>query len=762
MSNAVNSLYEFGGFRLDTETGTLWRGNDVISLSPKAAELLTLLLQREGQLVSKQEIFDSVWAGTFVEDGVLTQNIYTLRNALGRDDEGKQFIETVPRRGYRFAGHVTTANLDEEVAAVHVSGAEAAFDYDDLSADLLEEKSDGPRSSNEYASSITTLHPLVSSSAPASHRRSIRPWLFSALGFLILGAVGFGIYQLAFRGNSKSESAIAPIEQVRFQNLTDSGDVIHPTISPDGELLAFVRVDEEQSSVWIKQIATDSAVQALPPSRRGYRSLAFSSDGKFLFFREHKIPGSIYQTSVYGGPPKKIADNVWSGFSISPDGKRLAFVRRNATRDAHLMILCDIDGGGERELSMRDAQLGYIGGAPAWSPDGTKLIIASGSREQPRPLLLTIDVDTGKETELNTPKWREISRSLWMPDGKHLIVAARAIDESTSQIWMLDFPDGKVSRLTNDLENYFWLSLSADGRKLVGRQQKIVSHLWLLPDGDIKKARQLTFGGRNFDGHVGLAWTPDGKIVFSVRSGQTTDLYSINPDGSDQIQLTANAGKDNTWPAVSRNTSNIVFTSRRTGTRQIWRMDSDGRNQKQLTFGEEPKDSAYAPVLSPDGSEVFFIKLGKGPAAIWKVSIEGGTAVPVSHLKDATAEGFLSISPDGKFLAYRHLSERQEPDDEDRTILIGVLPVEGGEPKFFDLPMRRPIVQWSSNHAIDYSAGRFVASSLWRQPLSGGERQKLLDFPDRVFTFAWSTDGKNLVVARGKMESDAILISNLP
>ena len=81
---------------------------------------------------------------------------------------------------------------------------------------------------------------------------------------------------------------------------------------------------------------------------------------------------------------------------------------------------------------------------------------------------------------------------------------------------MLAYPDGEVRRLTNDLEGYFWISLSSDGRKLVTRQQRITSHLWLLPDGDLKKARQLTFSERSFDGSGGLAWTPDGRIVFSA------------------------------------------------------------------------------------------------------------------------------------------------------------------------------------------------------------------------------------------------------
>jgi TolB protein len=316
--------------------------------------------------------------------------------------------------------------------------------------------------------------------------------------------------------------------------------------------------------------------------------------------------------------------------------------------------------------------------------------------------------------------------------------------------------------LTNDLEGYFWISLSVVGRKLVTRQQKIVSHLWLLPDGDLNKARQLTFGERSFDGYAGIAWSPDGKIVFSSFAGNVTDLYSMNPDGSNRVRLTANAGLDNSNPSVSHDGRFIVFTSNRSGSRQIWRMDNDGRNQKQLTFGAEQKDSAQFAALSPDGMEVFFIKRGAGPAAIWKVSIEGGTPVRVSRLTGATAEGFLSISPDGKWLSYHHRSADQRPRDE-HTMRIGVLPADGAaEPKLFDLPVRRPITFWSADStAFDFASG-LNSSSLWRQPIAGGDPQRVCDFPDRIFNLAWSRDWKNLVVSRGKQQGDALMITNLP
>jgi len=95
---------------------------------------------------------------------------------------------------------------------------------------------------------------------------------------------------------------------------------------------------------------------------------------------------------------------------------------------------------------------------------------------------------------------------------------------------------------------------------------------------------------------------------------------------------------------------------------------------------------------------------------------------------------------------------------------IGVLPIDGNaDPKLFDLEVSRPIIQWSADSAAFYFVGGlFNSSSLCRQPLAGGEPQKLLNFPDSIFNFAWSRDGANLVVSRGKRQGDAILITNLP
>lgn len=767
MSNGLKKLYEFEDFRFEAETCTLWRGGEIVPLPPKASEVLRLLIEREGNLVSKQEILNTVWAETFVEEGVLTQSIYLLRQTLGTGGTGKQFIRTIARRGYRFDVAIKVVMTDEIPAALGKNTTNEPLTETGtiLSAEYLESETD-ESAAQKSSAALKPPADLQNSAAAANLYRqgfSLRNIVFIVLIVSACAALGFFAYQF-FRGAEKPETKNAPIEQLRFQRLTDSGDVIFPTISPNGELLAFVRHEESGESVWIKQIATDSAKQILPPSPKGYASLAFSPDGKYLYFREDADPSPIYQTTIFGAPPKKVAENVWDGFSISPDGSRFAFVRRSDERSAFLLILANIDGSGERELTMRAAPSDFRG-APAWSPDGAKLAVAAGIQAQFFPKLLLIDATSGAETELKIPRWRSVPRILWMPNGKQLVISAREAEEPTSQIRLLSLADGEVRRLTNDLEGYFWLSLTADGKTLVTRQQRIISHLWLLPNGDLKKARQLTAGSRSLDGYAGVTWTPDGKIIFSSFADNVTDLLSMQTDGNNKVQLTVKAGQDNTNPAVSRDGKYIVFTATRSGTTQIWRMDIDGRNQKQLTSSAEKTERNYAPAVSPDSQTVFFIKRGAGPAdGIWKISIEGGTPEKVSRLENATPDGFLAISPDGRWIAYRHVSAQPKIAGETPTMRIGVIPADGGaEPKLFDLPVRRPLVQWSADsRSFDFAAGTFNSSILMRQPLDSSEAKKIFEFPDRVFDFAWSADGRDLVVARGRQQGDAILISNLP
>src|SRR5215467_5189169 len=99
--------YFFGEFRLDAVQRALFRKDDFVSLTPKALETLLFLVERHGRIVDKKELMDAVWPDTFVEEVSLARNVSVLRKILSENEDGQSFIETIPKRGYRFVARVS-------------------------------------------------------------------------------------------------------------------------------------------------------------------------------------------------------------------------------------------------------------------------------------------------------------------------------------------------------------------------------------------------------------------------------------------------------------------------------------------------------------------------------------------------------------------------------------------------------------------------------------------------------------------------------
>src|ERR1700681_5054280 len=102
-------LYEFGSFRLDPSERVLFRDEELVPLAPKAFDTVLSLVESQGRVLEKDEILKTIWPDTFVEEGSLAQNISILRKALGEGTNGLQYIQTIPKRGYRFVAPVRLA-----------------------------------------------------------------------------------------------------------------------------------------------------------------------------------------------------------------------------------------------------------------------------------------------------------------------------------------------------------------------------------------------------------------------------------------------------------------------------------------------------------------------------------------------------------------------------------------------------------------------------------------------------------------------------
>jgi Tol biopolymer transport system component len=325
------------------------------------------------------------------------------------------------------------------------------------------------------------------------------------------------------------------------------------------------------------------------------------------------------------------------------------------------------------------------------------------------------------------------------------------------QIWQCSVDSGEARAVTNDLLSYdlFSLSTTADTRSLIAVQSDPASQIWVMSVADVGHPRVMSSQKDRLDGQLGLAWTPDGKIVFDSLVNGNRGLWKSNADGTDLKQLTDSA-VDGFAPEVSTGTGIVFFESTRSSF-QIWRMDPDGRNSKQMTNGE----GAPTFSVSPDGKWLYYAPYSGG---IYKMPVEGGEGTPVI---DNGALTYPQVSPDGRSLAYLLAT-----GETSRSRIVVIDLTTGRTVKTLELPVSVTPPQFDSwNHrgfhwAPDGSGLIYIntlagISNLWRQPLDGSAAKQITSFTsDRIYNFAYSQDGKMLAVARGSSSPNVVLIKD--
>ena len=579
-----------------------------------------------------------------------------------------------------------------------------------------------------------------------SERSNLLP--ASLAGILLLGSAIWGGWHFRESSNARQNRHVNATEQhlsatgPKIEKLTASGKNRHAAISLDGKYVAYTIEVKGRVSIWLRQLGTGS-VRELISFTEGYiYGMGFAHNGEQLYFvKGHPEPTALYRISMpLGGVPTKLISKPEGTFAISRDDRQVAFVRYSEDDKECALMLAATDGSNERVLA-RHIQPDRFN-TPTWSPDGQTVAVATGPSDSGNQNVRIVEynVADGSENEVSRERWFHVSRLISLPDRRGLLVVGEKEPGTSRALWRISYPGGQVNRLTDGLVDYVDVSITANADKGVATEVSFTSDIWIGPAHAANDLRRVTHAVRGF------SWTPDGRIIYSSHANADRNLWAMQLDGTDQKQLTAEG--QNLNPTITADGRYIVFVSNRGGAFQIWRMNADGSNQVQLTNTTGAGD----PAVSPDGRWIVYHAVEDW--SLWKVPIEGGTPLALSNSYCVSP----SLSQDGKLIACVGKSEKKH-----RRLLI--LPIEGGSPlRVFDpapLKLASHRLQWDGDSVL-FAGSHDGVTSLYKQSVGGGRPEKLFDFSeDDVFDFSYSPKRHHLAAIRSAWRFDIVLLSDL-
>lgn len=572
---------------------------------------------------------------------------------------------------------------------------------------------------------------------PIDKSRAGRKTALLILAFASIALLALAAYKLVNRDEPAKESS-------KIVLITQSGNALKATISSDGSRVAYVTGDKQQS-LWVRNLAASSDAEIIPPAPVDYSALMFSADGQYVYFvrsddfraapEQLVYEASLYKVPVSGGEQKELIRGAREPFAVSADGNRLAFARLSARGTA--IVIADKDGSAQKtffELNRPD-RLSHL----AWSRDEKSVtcsIEGSGDAK-----LIEINIESSEQMPISSQAWEKISGLSRLSDGR-LVIAARSAQSESTQLWLISSTESEAQRITDDLKDYS--SPARGGDSLVAIQSIISSGIVVSLKGETNPSMHTATESR--EGVFGISFAAGGKIVYASEKAAESDIWMMDIDSSNRRQLTSSAGI-NRFPSVSPDGRYIVFVSTRTGNSNVWRMNIDGSQQIQLT--DSRLGHLLWPQCSPDGKWVVYASAEQGKTTLWKAPISGGESV---QLTDANSL-YPAISPDGKLIAFLH--------DDGENSSIEIMQFEGGRVKTLEPARGRlNVIRWSADsRALTYATTRDGVSNIWIQPVDSIAPRQMTGFKDGlIFWFDWSPDGRWLASSRGAARSDVVLI----
>ena len=660
-TNPPTHLVRFSSFELDLRTGELRKHGVRIKLQDQPLQILALLVEKPGEVVTREQLRDRLWpADTFVDfDHSLNSAVKKLRQALNDDPDVPRFIETLPRRGYRFIAEIRNGSQPGSPPTAKEATLNGAS-----------------------GSSV----PAAAAAAPPARSHHWKLWAAGALGFLL--ALGL-VYWLRPPLSSRNRTS----EAIRLVPLTTySGEFSKGSFSPDGNEIAYAWEGDQGDrgvDIYVKQLGVEKPLQITRDFGVNF-SPVWSPDGRYIAFlhsKQGEQPG-IFVMPALGGPPRKLyefhdneickpilswstdgrillfseqttpqpcqirqltLDNLtvrslssppipstgdWDA-QYSPDGASIAFIRN--TKDVEDIYVMRASGGPPRRVTFDNRLLSGI----TWMPD-SKEIIFSSNRGGASWGLWRVAVDGG-----TAPERLSIgSERAYMPTvslrGNRLAYASGSWNEN---IWRVPIgPDqrgGKPEKFITSSMSEEGPQYSPDGKRIAFQSTRSGSFEIWRADADGSNLVQLTSFGGPLTGTP--RWSPDGsRISFDTRPGPHPNIHIISAEGGPPRRF-VNETSDDGVASWSHDGRWLYFASNRSGTWQVWKRTVDGGEPVQVT-----KNGGFAPLEAPDGKSIYYAKFDE--PGVWEVPVVGGDETKI--IQDEPPRhywGYFAVGPDGLY-----------------------------------------------------------------------------------------------------------------
>lgn len=573
--------------------------------------------------------------------------------------------------------------------------------------------------------------------------------IVAGLGLVALGTA----YFLTHR-----KPASVPLNSMQITRVPTRGEAVDAALSQSGKLLAYAVNEGLMQSVWIRDSSNATERIVVRPEVGEHFGLTFAPDESYLYYRRHAEDdsGDLYRVKVnVAGPPERVMGDVSGSVALSPDGRRLAFVRlKPATWEASL-IVSNTDGSDESTLAKLQRPYYFDQHSVAWSPDGGAIACFSGKAARYSEVafhLVEINLEDRRQRTIGKQSWAWPHAVTWAPKGDFLVVTAASRGDDVYQLWMVAHDSGAVTRLTNDLSNYGRVTIANDGKSFATVQGETSAAIWVAPGVDPMGAVRIDSVPLRSN-IVTLAWTPEKRLVYSDSSGDNRNFWLIDLASGNRRPLTTGLG-DKDQAVMTRNGRYIVYKQEG----NIWRMDQDGTHARQLTFGSLD----VHPDLAPDGRSVFYASFADwspavgGEPTLWRVSIDGGKALQILR----QPASYPVVSPDGKRLGCIYFPGK-DPRFSAAHVATVALDGSGGFSILDGSPGDETRLSWSPDgRSLDYIVNSGGVGNVWRQPANGGPPMQLTHFKsEELDTFAWSQDGR-LACVRSTTTKSVVVMAN--